>query len=168
MYCPNCGTPTSSDRKFCRSCGMNLLPVSQMLVTGQQQGGESVALQKEKPALPRNKTFRWGFGIMWAGLLLILMMGIGGDALRHLNRNLGSFIEDLAGIGVIPLLGGVGIMIYSRFLERSPAPPHAPVGSLPPERHVVTFDPVARAEPAPSVTEGTTYSLDLPENSRRP
>src|SRR5215510_16254089 len=99
MYCPNCGTSTSLEQKFCRSCGMNLLPVSQMLVANPAQADESGPPQKNvNPGLPRTKVFRWGFGMMWAGVLLILIMGIGGDAVRNLNHNLGRFIEDLAGI----------------------------------------------------------------------
>jgi len=143
---------------------MNLLQVSQML------SGSPAPHQTENPAqlvdaaLLRRKTFRWGFGIMWAGLLLILIMGIGGDAVRNLNGNLGRFIEDLAGLGVIPLLSGVGLMIYSRF--QGPAVPGAPPAALPPQNHAVNINPQSRSEPAPSVTEGTTYQLDLPDSRR--
>src|SRR3712207_140024 len=31
MLCPNCGTKTKTDHRFCRHCGMNLEPVSKAL-----------------------------------------------------------------------------------------------------------------------------------------
>jgi len=142
-----------------------------MLVANPSQTDESAQPQKKVNAgLPRAKAFRWGFGIMWIGLLLILIMGIGGDALRGLSPRLGKFVEDLAGLGVIPLLGGVGLMIYSRFLDNIVSALPNPKGpaSLPAEKHAITVNPIRRGEPAPSVTEGTTYHLDLPEKGRRP
>jgi uncharacterized membrane protein YvbJ len=49
MYCPNCGTKTSIDQKFCRSCGLSLektaLSLSEQLPAKVDQGLQA---QKER------------------------------------------------------------------------------------------------------------------------
>src|ERR1044071_1753877 len=43
MLCPNCGTKTTTEHRFCRNCGMNLEPVSRALAAHLSQGGTSAA-----------------------------------------------------------------------------------------------------------------------------
>ena len=39
MLCPNCGTQTTNEQKFCRNCGMNLEPVSKAIAAHLALGG---------------------------------------------------------------------------------------------------------------------------------
>jgi predicted lipid-binding transport protein (Tim44 family) len=43
MLCPNCGTKTTTEHKFCRNCGMNLEPVSRALAAHLSVGGAAAA-----------------------------------------------------------------------------------------------------------------------------
>ena len=166
MYCPNCATQASADQKFCRSCGLSLQMISQML-TGQFPATESDrALVEivERIQSHRDKMKRWGFIMMWGGMVVAALFGVIGGAMTSINWALGNFIASLAGIGGVILLVGIGLMIYTRFLPKAPAyrqPPQPtalpraePTSQLPPERH---------PEPVPSVTEHTTVRLETPE-----
>lgn len=160
MYCPNCGTETAPDRKFCRGCGMDLQPVAQLL-TGQL------------PAQPlqnaRGKAARYGFLTFLGGVLLAALLGTTGGAFMHLDPQLGLFISSLAGLGGLVVVVGLGLMVYSLFLPKAPAqtqppqpqalPQAQPYAQLPPERF---------RQPVPSVIENTTELLDTPEEEPGP
>jgi hypothetical protein len=176
MYCPKCGTETSPDRKFCRSCGLPLEPVSQLL-TGWPLNHQTPTAPTEQGTSvdQRRRMLRLGFITMWAGLLSIILMGIIGEAISSAispeSSQLGQRIENLAAIGVIPMLLGVGLMIYSRLLAKSqPQAPRAQARPLLPESRPYINSPgiqspVSRpADQAPSVTEHTTFRLEHPES----
>lgn len=33
MHCPNCGNPATLEQQFCRTCGMSLVKVSELVTT---------------------------------------------------------------------------------------------------------------------------------------
>ena len=98
--------------------------------------------------------------------MLAALLGIVGDAMQSISWRLGHFIENLAGLGGLVLLAGIGTMIFSRFF--------APVGTSEPARQRAIPPPAGsvnhpgqpnpsfegREPPASSVTEHTTYTLD--------
>jgi hypothetical protein len=121
MYCPNCGIQTSSDQKFCRGCGMSLGQVSQMLpgespMLGAAGGAAEPVNVRGREGDERHRYTRLGFILFWGGIMLAALLGIVGDAMTSLSWRLGHFIENLAGLGALVLLAGLGVMIYSRFL----------------------------------------------------
>ena len=60
MYCPNCGTSTSLDQKFCRGCGLNLSPVSQMLTNSPEPRPEATGPSQVRVLdIDRRRIFRW-------------------------------------------------------------------------------------------------------------
>jgi hypothetical protein len=166
MYCPNCGTQASPEQKFCRSCGLSLQTISQVLA-GQSPAAEpdrSLVAIIEEFQSQRNKILRRGFLTMWGGIVVAALFGTVGGAISTFNPGLGNALAALAGIGGVILLVGVGLMAYSRFLPKAEAccPPaqlttlpqgESPI-QLPPERHPVSM---------PSITEHTTVKLHTPE-----
>jgi len=52
MFCPNCGSATSSEVKFCRKCGLGLTEVSEFLVA---QGSAEDIAAKSPDAIDRKK-----------------------------------------------------------------------------------------------------------------
>ena len=115
-----------------------------------------------------HKYRRFGFILFWSGIMLGALLGIVGDAMQSLSWRLGHFIENLAGIGGLVLLAGLGMMIFSRFFAsvtrsepgrpRAIQPPAGIVGH--PDQHPDISFENSRPVRAPSVTEHTTYTLD--------
>lgn len=153
MYCPNCGIEMAAERKFCRSCGMDLQLIARAM-TGDIQP-EDVGAQLANS--PRRKTMRVGFATLWGGLMLAILLAIAGEAVWDLNRILGNVLIDMAPLGALVMMLGVGVMIYSRFLPKTPAlarPAHDP-GVLPNPQQV-TLPPDGFRQPVSSVTDSTT------------
>lgn len=153
MYCPNCGIETAGERKFCRSCGMDL----QLIVRAMTGDIKPDDVGAQLANTPRRKTMRVGFATLWGGLMLAILLAIAGEAVWDLNRILGTVLTDLAPLGVLVMMLGVGVVIYSRFLPKTPAVARATDdrGVLP-NPQLVTLPPDSFRQPVSSVTESTT------------
>ncbi|HKF54961.1 MAG TPA: zinc ribbon domain-containing protein [Blastocatellia bacterium] len=181
MYCPNCATETVINQKFCRSCGMSLALVSQAMLsqtlvseatTGQSvvpgSGDEhpSTAFREDRSEHRQSKFMRWGFVLLFAGLVFTILMGVGGDEVQRVNFSLGHFMNSLAGVGAAILLAGVGLIVYAGLLPAI-KPSHAPRRAISPPAPAIkdpsTAPTTASMEPSaeslPSITEHTTYTL---------
>jgi zinc-ribbon domain len=163
MYCPNCGIETTPDRKFCRSCGMDLITISRVLMGELQvvepgSGATSLALPWYSQ---RRGMAKFGFATFWGGILLAALFGIVGSAIEEVDHSAGLMIQNFAGLGGLVVLVGIGLMLYSLFLSKAPAnfqpprqmglPKSQPQASLPPESY---------RQPISSVTESTTKLFD--------
>src|SRR5687767_9848872 len=77
MLCPNCGTRTTTEHKFCRACGMNLEPVSKALAEHLAPGGaarSTSARATERGSMRRITTgLVAGFTLTLLGLLFMTM-----------------------------------------------------------------------------------------------
>lgn len=75
MLCPNCGTKTTTEHKFCRNCGMNLEPVARALAAHLSHGGAAAArLARETERRNVNRMTRGlltGVIVVLFGMLLI-------------------------------------------------------------------------------------------------
>ena len=69
MLCPNCGTKTTTEHKFCRNCGMNLEPVARALAAHLSVGGAAPA--KLARAANRRNAQKLAGGLV-AGVALLL------------------------------------------------------------------------------------------------
>ncbi len=141
MFCPNCATPTQiPDQNFCKTCGTNLLAVTQALsVSGSSpvlpafppQTGAFVnaspppAFSPQLEAIPhyqdqllRRKLSRIGWGMMGGGILLAMFLSILGGAFEALSGRLGHFIGELASFGGFFFMSGIILLIYNRILHK--------------------------------------------------
>lgn len=182
MYCPNCGTNQSNDRRFCTSCGTNLTIVSQALNRNIPQSvydGPPILnqfeLQRQKEVANGLKYSIIGGGIIALKFFSLIFSGRGGPPLGL-----------VAFIGLIFLAVGVSKLIGHRAASgvgSSPGrqPDQHPQSS--PPRPVFSAEPNARNyfvrdtgnldrvhAPRESVTEDETQHLpikDSPRHTRR-
>jgi hypothetical protein len=157
MLCPNCGTQTSAEQKFCRNCGMNLEPVSKALAAHLAQGG------LESPPAAEVEGERRDLRRMTNGLILgvaVILLGalILTDArlfmLRPWLKLLGTFVTCL---GVFLSLLAVLSPLRSAGRRRAATPP----GQLESAKTTGPLLDEAAFEPMPSVTERTTDLLGV-------
>ncbi|HEX8721158.1 MAG TPA: zinc-ribbon domain-containing protein [Pyrinomonadaceae bacterium] len=69
MLCPNCGTKTKTEHKFCRNCGMNLEPVSRALAAHLSVGGAEAARAAREA--DRRNVYRLTGGLL-AGVFVVV------------------------------------------------------------------------------------------------
>lgn len=162
MYCPNCGIETLNNKRFCRGCGMDLQLIFQAL-SGQPPQTSTDTLTES----PRKKTRRIGFITMLGGLVLAMLLSILGGAFSNLDDSLGSFFASLSGLGGLVFTIGIGIMIYSLFLSKTPAISHtSQYDAIPPTQPHMQMPPAEFGQRV-SVTENTTELLDQEDNHAR-
>jgi hypothetical protein len=160
MLCPNCGTKTTNDYKFCRNCGMNLEPVSKAVAAHLAPGGAASAAAAR--ASDRRAVRRTTRGLL-TGIIVVLfgvfMMAVPlGNAFQVLG-----LMSALLGI-VFVLVTVLSTMRVSAPTDVAPTPPPprlpdaaAPTGRLLDE---------SRIEPVPSVTDHTTELLGVEVKGR--
>jgi hypothetical protein len=163
MLCPNCGTQTTGEQKFCRNCGMNLEPVSKALATHLAQGGLD-APPAEKEA-ERRDLRRMTNGLIIGVAVMLLGALVLADArlfmLRPWVKMLGTFLTCL---GVFISLLAVLSPLRSAGRPRAAALPDEPEGAPATGRLLRE----STLEPVPSVTERTTDLLGVEVNRSKP
>lgn len=149
MYCPVCSTESSTDQKFCRSCGADLQIVLQAL------NGQLRPLQPEDQIEEqKKKLFRKGGLITWWGFMLTFTLVVVSVAMGSLGSDLQSFFILLSPIGTPVLVLGVAMMIYARFLLKAPRERKTTI-PLP-----ESSTPASLPGPVASVVESTTELLE--------
>lgn len=161
MYGPNCGQPTPTEQKFCRSCGLSLEKAAQSLV-------------EQLPAVELNKHLRERQHRV-ERLLYIL----GGTAAVIFFVSLFWTVINEIIIGEVPLLGGLiflafilGLVVFallmlyrqSLFKASSKRPSTQP--TLPEGEPTARFLSESYFEPIPTVTERTTELLVAEKKKR--
>ena len=163
MLCPNCGTKTTNEHKFCRNCGMNLEPVSRALAAHLSVGGAAAARsarEADRRTVVRmtNGLFA-GLAVVLFGLLLIAFLP--GKGFKFLG-------VAAALMGIVASL--VSVLFPLRSMNDVAAQVEAPPPALDPAApatgrllHEQTFDRV----PA-SVADHTTELLHAEVKDRQP
>jgi hypothetical protein len=160
MLCPNCGTKTTTEHKFCRNCGMNLEPVSRALAAHLSVGGAAaaqLARENERRALRRmTNGLLAGVVVIIFGLLLMTLLP--GKGFKFLGT--ASVL-----IGIVAALMSVLSPLRTMGVGGAP-PPQALDGAAPNTGrllHEQTFEHVPT-----SVTDHTTELLHAEVKGREP
>ncbi len=160
MLCPNCGTRTKTENKFCRNCGMNLEPVSRALAAHLAPGGAASASSAGGAARGAARPTAGG---LFAGVFIFLL---GMLMLRFLPgaafKAVGAVIT-LLGV-LFSLVVVLASMRAAGAADAGPAPaPQIPDAAAATGRllHENTADPVPS-----SVTDRTTELLGVEVKDR--
>jgi hypothetical protein len=76
MHCPRCGTAASAGQQFCRSCGLNLEKVAELI--GESSAAETRGSGSLRLKELQRKHEHWGgiAGLIAFGLILVLFIAI--------------------------------------------------------------------------------------------
>jgi zinc ribbon protein len=147
MFCPNCGSERVAAQRFCRSCGLRLDTIDQVV---RQELKESKVQPVTRSWLRIIFLTAWHYGLF----LLALGMTITGVAKKIVNEQLIADIGSLISVLGVGLLVSRGILLLKDAAHSgSPEPPKAETTTeLTPHQ--------LEAKEQPSVTEFTTHHLD--------
>jgi len=157
MHCPRCGTVASAGQQFCRSCGLNLEKVAEMVgeaSAAEARGSESLRLKELQ-----RKHENWGgiAGVIAFGLILVLFI-----ILVFTQMILKGGILILPASILILLAAAAGVMGYfqasAKSLKQKLVEPQLPAST-----EELTIEPLIDSPPV-SVTEQTTKLLAEPDD----
>jgi hypothetical protein len=153
MNCPSCGTETSKNQKFCRSCGMGLQMISQAVAKHLSTADSSEPpVESEASEQRRMSTLLlWGIAAFFVGIALMV---VGKQFLDF---------DWIGLIGVLVLLLGAFVATYG--VISSLRQIRSLSGRPPQPAELPQADPTALAsanslEQIQSVTEHTTRTLE--------
>jgi hypothetical protein len=157
MYCPNCGNESSTDQRFCRSCGLGLDKVTQTLVE-QLPTKLDENLEEQK-----NRLEQWGvaaLSVFGLGVLGLLLYGI----VYKLMITQGRVMTGLAFLGLMIMVGCglLSVILFAKAKEVEEAKNKRRITQtegLAQSGTTTELLPAGRLEPVPSVTEHTTELL---------
>ncbi len=156
MYCPNCGTKTSSDQKFCRACGLGLekiaLSLFEQLPT---KVDESLQARKER----FEKLGVAALSVFGLGVLSFLLYSVG----YKLMVTQGNLIAGLAIIGFVIMMacGLTSVVLFAKAKEvgEQAAKRQLPQNLSGASESTKELLSEGHFEPVPTVTDRTTELL---------
>jgi hypothetical protein len=156
MHCPRCGTNATIGQQFCRSCGLSLEKVAELL--GNELPLEASTRQNELARFRerQQKSQEWGgiAGLITFGLILLLFIIV---VFSQMILKGGALIG--VGMLLILLAIGAGVMglfqAYSKSLKEKLANPPLPK----PAESGAARELEAFREPVPTITDRTTELL---------
>ena len=155
MYCPNCGTITSSEQSFCRACGLSLEKIAQSLVE-QRPNEFAESLQQRKERIERWGVAAlgvFGLGVASIPLYKIVMMMLEGRVLAGLGF-LALFLVLACGLLAVILFAKAHEVGEAKIKGRATSPETLPTGST-----TAKLSAPDQVDSLPSVTERTTELL---------
>lgn len=156
MHCPSCGTDTTLDQRFCRSCGMGLETVSKLVTEHSSPEMLKVEESLSKKAVEQRmyNSLKWGmmaFILGMAMLFLVKTLGLG----KGFNL-IGGFLLFLA-------MGWMCYAVFSPMRNVSPSSRKFPrlgrTGELPETADTKELPPARVPVPVASITERTTQLI---------
>jgi len=189
MFCPQCGSSQSEEVKFCKSCGVNLYAVRQVVQTREtdekidwgktwragmfhsiaEEAKHKRELERQlgiTPEVKRQNEIKGGIittcaGIGLAIFLLVFMRGL--IAGLDLPRIAVEILSRVWVVGVIPFFVGFGLVINGLFVSKKGNDRHEQQAfERDKERPALRSADTAEFIPSGfSVTEGTTKHLNI-------
>jgi hypothetical protein len=165
MYCPNCSAEASSEQKFCRSCGLELLEVAGLI--SRQTDIASPGTRKDRSLDGRRRAM-----VLWGMSLSLAALAAGSSFKILWNENVriaGQFTPYLLPITLLVLFFGFGLMCYPFLRVLAPrARPDHPLSSKIERTSEQTSELTGELTPElppiqASVTEQTTKFLEESE-----
>jgi hypothetical protein len=187
MYCPNCGTQTSEQLKYCKQCGANLRGVQEVMARG---GGNTfdwsktwvaeMFLSEEErerqrgitPEIKRLNEIKGGVitGVAGLSAMIFLYFLLGAVAAQENPRD-AEIISKVWLVGIVPFFVGLAITFNGIFISKRIVELKRRQAQAPPQPTPIAAPSAAQlSEPSASfsVTEQTTRRIqDFAEPSRR-
>ncbi len=146
MFCPNCGREGGPAQNFCRTCGLRLDAIDQVVRRELQESN----IEPIRGSWLRTILFTaWHYGLF----LLALGMIITGVGKKLLNEQL------IADIGTLMSVLGVGFLV-SRGILLLKDSAHSSLRAPPKAETTTELAPQLEAKDRPSVTDFTTRHFD--------
>ena len=155
MYCPNCGTKTSTDQNFCRACGLGLEKVA-LSLNEQLPARVEQSLQARKDRLEKMGVA--ALSVFGLGLFSFLLYAVG----YKLIMTQGNVLAALAIIGFAIMIacGLTSVVLFAKAKELGEeATKRRPQQDLPKGTDTTKELTEGHFEPVPTVTERTTELL---------
>lgn len=164
MFCPNCGTKTSSDQNFCRACGLGLEKIA-ITLNEQLPTRVDVSLQQQKERFEKlGVALLSVFGL---GVLSLILYSI----VYKLMMSRGDILTGLAMLGFIIMIAcGLGsVVLFAKAKEAGEA-----ATKRKPQQNLATGSESTKEllteghfEPVPSVTDRTTELLTIEKHEAK-
>lgn len=161
MHCPNCGTVTAPEQRFCRSCGLNLEKIAELVAEQLPAMQASSQIDSGKADWRRNAERAGLFILLGAGVIFFLAIcwAIVSKIIIARGEYLSGSIFLVLIIALV--LGGslLGLSDSSGTAKqnRTPSKP----ATLPEAEATARLLSEPELEPVPSVTERTTALIDV-------
>lgn len=165
MHCPSCGASATPDQKFCRTCGLSLEKVPDLLAE-KLQPAAYVTRERRREEQLGMRIENWGRLVVVLGLTMFLpvALGTGIYVLLRSGNTLGAL--GLLIVGAFLVLGALPLA-WGEYLRKSRGDRLTGIGKLgPPERETQALEQRESAS-LPSVTENTTELLDVENTPRK-